>query len=111
MEHLGTRPAMLLRRVLRQSDDDHRGTGRDAPNRSPATGTFVIVLHHPRGRRWTELVGEPYVDQVAEGLSLPPWVVIRLTEDVTSDQAQVIAEAFMARLDGEPVTVEFRRYE
>jgi hypothetical protein len=73
-------------------------------------GAYVVVLHQPRDRRWTELTAKPYVDTVAEGLSLPPQVVVRLTPDVTAERAQRIADEFRSRLDGEPVTVEFRHF-
>jgi hypothetical protein len=95
-------------RVLRPPGSHRRG-GRPGADKPPP-GAFLIVLHHPRGRRWIELVGEPYVDNVVERLSPPPWVVVRLADHVNADQAQEIAEAFMARLDGEPVTVEYRRF-
>ncbi|WP_159079439.1 hypothetical protein [Plantactinospora sp. BC1] len=54
------------------------------------------------------LIAEPYVDSVAEGLSMPPRVVVRLRPDVSAEQADEIADAFRAHLDGEPVTVETR---
>ena len=91
-------------RVLRPPGSHRRGGSA-----TPDAGTFVVVLHHPRRRRWIELVGEPYVDSVVERLSPPPWVLVRLADHVNADQAQEIAEAFMARLDGEPVTVQFHR--
>ncbi|MFY1671700.1 hypothetical protein ACN27G_17275 [Plantactinospora sp. WMMB334] len=71
-------------------------------------GAFVVVLDQPRDRRWMRLIDEPYVDSVAEGLSMPPRVVVRLTADVSVERADEIADAFRAQLDGEPVTVEFR---
>jgi len=74
------------------------------------TRTYCIVLHQPRDRRWEELLNEWYVETVAQGLSLPPQVVIRLKHDVTADQANTIADEFRARLDGEPVTVELRQW-
>jgi hypothetical protein len=71
-------------------------------------GTYCIVLHQPRDRRWEDLLNEWYVETVSEGLSLPPQVVIRLKPHVTADQANAIADEFRARLDGESVTVESR---
>jgi hypothetical protein len=98
-------------RVLRPPGSHRRGARpRATDNATNNAGAFVIVLHHPRRRRWIELVGSPYVDSVVERLSPPPWVVVRLAEHVNADQAQEIAEAFMARLDGEPVTVEYKRF-
>jgi hypothetical protein len=72
-----------------------------------SSSAFVIRLHQPRGERWRELAGQPYVDATSEALSLPPaWVAIRLKEDVTAQDAEKIAEQFRARLDGGTVTVE-----
>jgi hypothetical protein len=70
-------------------------------------GSFAIVLHQPASPAWMELIHEPYVESIAEGLSLPPQVVVRLKPDVTAEQTAQIADAFRARLDGDVVTVQF----